>query len=609
MSTTATAALSIGTAPRTRALPALRALLLPAAFSFTLAAVVTIPSIATKPRLVWSILGASGILLAAAMAMAAVSRGRTLLIDVQLRPQHYLQACAQGSMLLYWGYYWRPVYDALPLLLAQLLFAYAFDILLAWTRRNTYTLGFAPFPVIFSINLFLWFKPDWFYLQFLMIAVGFAAKELIRWNKEGRSAHIFNPSSFPLAVFSLALIISGATSITYGPDIAVTQFTPPHIYLFLFLIGLPGQYLFGVTTMTMSAVVTTYLFGVVYYALTGTYFFIDSYVPIAVFLGMHLLFTDPSTSPRTELGRVMFGVMYGLGNILFYEWFRQIGVPAFYDKLLPVPIMNVSIKLIDRIAKSRWLSRIDPARLAPTLTGRNRNLAYISVWTAVFVVLSVTNGLGDNHDGQRLPFWQNACVQGGRNACENVAIMLDTYCQKGSGWACNEEGALRASGRVAGQDRAMALFAQACDLKFAAGCENVASIGLRGSPKQSPPMLRDYPIVLQSGKGELEDLSPVSLLTAACADGWANGCDALGAMYLKGEGVSRDAVQAANYLAKACDGRVATACSNVGFMYYSGDGLPRDSERGLSYLQRSCELGYANGCRWLKDARGEARPQ
>ena len=66
--------------------------------------------------------------------------------------------------------------------------------------------------------------------------------------------------------------------------------------------ALPGQFLFGVTTMTMPAVLTTYLFGLCYYALTGTYYFFDSYVPIAVFLGMHLLFTDPSTAPRTDLG-------------------------------------------------------------------------------------------------------------------------------------------------------------------------------------------------------------------------------------------------------------------------------------------------------------------
>ena len=102
------------------------------------------------------------------------------------------------------------------MILAQLLFAYAFDMLLTWTRRDTYTLGFGPFPVIFSINLFLWFKPDWFFLQFLMVALGFAAKELLRWNKEGRRVHIFNPSSFPLAVFSLALLATGSSGITWG---------------------------------------------------------------------------------------------------------------------------------------------------------------------------------------------------------------------------------------------------------------------------------------------------------------------------------------------------------------------------------------------------------
>jgi TPR repeat protein len=125
------------------------------------------------------------------------------------------------------------------------------------------------------------------------------------------------------------------------------------------------------------------------------------------------------------------------------------------------------------------------------------------------------------------------------------------------------------------------------------------------APRQSPPTLRDYPIVLQSGKGELRDLSPVALFTHACDDGWPTGCDTLGVMYLKGEGgVSRDPVKAAIALEKACNGRVATACSNVGFMHHSGDGIPRDAEKGLSFLQRSCELGYARGCIWLKEVRG-----
>ena len=71
--------------------------------------------------------------------------------------------------------------------------------------------------------------------------------------------------------------------------------------------------------MTLAAVATTYR---VRPASTSprpaSYFFFDSYIPIAVFLGMHLLFTDPSTSPRTELGRMIFGVLYGLSTIALY---------------------------------------------------------------------------------------------------------------------------------------------------------------------------------------------------------------------------------------------------------------------------------------------------
>ena len=187
--------------------------------------------------MLWSFLGAAAALIAwnALLLTVARSSGRTFTLEIVLRKQHYLQACAQGSVLLYWGWYWRQVYDSAHLIAAQLLFAYAFDMLLSWSRRDTYTLGFGPFPVIFSINLFLWFKPDWFYLQFLMVALGFAAKELIRWDKDGRRAHIFNPSSFPLAVFSLALILTGASDLTWGQDIASTQFYPPHMYLMLFL--------------------------------------------------------------------------------------------------------------------------------------------------------------------------------------------------------------------------------------------------------------------------------------------------------------------------------------------------------------------------------------
>jgi hypothetical protein len=511
---------------RLRPLPALA---IPCAFTLALLALSFAPGLRVNPNLQRSFWYASAALLAwnALLLASARSRGRTFVLDIVLRKQHYIQACAQGTVLLYWGWYWRQVYDSAPLIVAQLLFAYAFDILLAWSRRDDYTLGFGPFPVIFSINLFLWFKPDWFYLQFLMVALGFAAKELIRWTRDGRRVHIFNPSSFPLAVFSIVLIATNTTNRTWGIEIADTQFLPPYIYVVLFLVGLPGQFLFGVTSMTMSAVVTMYVFGLLYFAVTGTYFFFG-YIPIAVFLGMHLLFTDPSTSPRTELGRIIFGVLYALSVLVIYAILDAARIASFYDKLLPVPILNLSIKLIDRAARSPALARFDPAAIGRSLAPRQRNLAYMSIWAVIFVIMSAAHGVGDTYRAYWIPFWQDACRDGRRNACQKLALMEATYCRQGSGWACNDLGLLLAEGKYGNPAAAGSTFQRACSLGFSAGCENVRNLaGGPGALQHAPPRLNDYPIILREGKGPIPERTPVALYQRACRQGWTAGCESL----------------------------------------------------------------------------------
>jgi hypothetical protein len=490
------------------------ALLLPLAFAAGLAGLALLAPIRGNPRALAAFLGAA----AALCVWAALLKGRALTFQVVAKKQHYLQACAQGSVLLYWGWYWPPVYAFAPFILAQLLFAYAFDMLLCLSRREDYTLGFAPFPVVFSMNLFLWFKPDWFYLQFAMVALGLAAKELIRWNKDGRRVHIFNPSSFPLAVFSLALLATGASGITRGSEIASTQFFPPQMYLVLFLIGLPGQFFFGVTSMTMSAVVTTWLFGRIYFAATGIYFFYDSYIPIAVFLGMHLLFNDPSTSPRTELGRIIYGALYGLSTVALYELLGRAGLPTFYDKLLQVPLLNLSVKMIDRAA---------PFRLITT----RRNLAYMGIWAVIFAALSATQGVGDGHPGQWLPFWRKACEDGRSYACPYLADLQVSACNRGSGWACNEAGLLHIALSRSGEDLrrldpagAVEPLDRGCQLGFEAACRNLSTLTKGGALTSAPPTLKDYPIILRGSKGDIRERTPSALYKLACREGWPGTC-------------------------------------------------------------------------------------
>jgi hypothetical protein len=507
--------------------------LLPLAFTFGLAALAILASVRKNPRVLWAFLGAAVLLCAWNGVLLVWRGGRTLTVDVVLRRQHYLQACAQASVFFYWGWYWRPVYAFAPFILAQLMFAYAFDMLLSWSRRDTYTFGFGLFPVVFSINLFLWFKPEWFYLQFAMVAVGLAAKGFIRWEKDGRRVHIFNPSSFPLAVFSLVLLATGASGITWGAEIASTQFYPPQMYLFLFLIGLPGQFFFGVTSMTMSAVVSAYVFGRLYFAATGIYFFYDSYIPIAVFLGMHLLFNDPSTSPRTEAGRIIYGVLYGLSTVVLYQLLGSLGMPTFYDKLLQVPLLNLSAKGIDQVARSKVFGLLDPSKLGRSWKPLQRNLGYMSVWALAFAGMSAVQGVGDRHPGQWLPFWRQACQDGRAYACPYLADLEMTFCDRGSGWACNEAGLMHIALSRSGEDLrrldpagAAEPLKRGCDLGFRVACGNLNTL-TNGSSKfaSAPPGIEDYPIILRGSKGEIQERKPSDLYALACREGWPETCD------------------------------------------------------------------------------------
>lgn len=502
-----------------------RPLWLPLVFIVGLLAFCAVPHIRDNANLQRAFVGSALVLLAWLGALAVGTTRRHLTFDVQLRPQHYLQALAHSAIFIYWGFYWPPIVDAAPLLAAQIVFAYAVDILLAWSRRDVYALGFGPFPIIFSTNLFLRFHDDWFALQFAMIALGIVVKELVRWRRDGRLVHIFNPSSFPLAVASLLLIVSGTTSITWGEDIATQLFLPPHIFVFIFLVSLPAQVKFGISTMTLSAVLATYAFSFGYFSATGTYYFIDDNIPIAVFLGMNLLFTDPSTSPGTELGRIMFGTIYGSSVVFLYWLLGAMGVPTFYDKLLQVPLMNLSVRAIDAVVRSSALARLDPARLGAAWPRLRRHLAYTALWVITFGALTFTQGLGDLHPGHHVPFWIRACDDGLRNGCSTLEDIELHYCGIGSGWACNDLGVLMTEGRVKDKTHAGQAFARACGFGSQVGCANARrSPGV--APRRADPGSADLTLVLREGKGALPPMSDLQLRQRACAQGWSAFCSA-----------------------------------------------------------------------------------
>ena len=510
--------------------PALPVSAVPLGLTIGLLAVSLVPRVQSSAVLTASFWAAAAALAAwqavLYLRLRTQSAGRSFRVVV--RPQHYLQAAVQMAVFLYWGYFWRPVYDHAWLLVAQLLFAYAFDLLLSWSRRDHYVLGFGPFPIIFSTNLFLWFRDDWFYLQFVMLAAGFMGKEFVRWRREGRSTHIFNPSAFSLGLFSLILLATGTTDLTWGQDIASTLTLAPRIYLFLFAIGLVVMYAFSITLVAGSAAIVLFGSSALYSAVTGVPYFIDSEIPSAVFLGLHLLVTDPSTSPRTPPGKALFGAFYGMGVFALYALLGAAGLPTFYDKLLCVPLLNLSVQWIDRLAAAVRARREAAPRPEGTLTPAQpnllqANLLHIAVWALFFGAMTAAGATDGRHRGDTVPFWEQACADGRPQACARLVQIETNYCGDNAGWACNELGRHHREGTVVAADpeRALEYFAQACELRFQAGCVNLLD---PASTARADPRALDLRLLLrEAGPNLLETPEPM-LYARACDHGWSFAC-------------------------------------------------------------------------------------
>ena len=523
----------------------------------------------------------------------SMATGRAQAVRVRVVRAHYVQALVQLGIYLYWGWYWRPVYDQVELILAQVLFAYVFDMLLCWSRRDEWSLGFGPLPIVLSTNLFLWFKADWFAWQFAMIAVGQMGKECFRWRKDGRSAHIFNPSGFSLTVFSLALLATDSTQLTWGEEIARTLFEPKFIYVWIFLLGLVVQSLFSVTLTTLSAVVVLYLLNTAYFHLTGVYYFLNANIPVAVFLGLHLLVTDPSTSPRTGAGRVLFGGLYGAGVFALYGVLEWLQVPTFYDKLLCVPCLNLLVQSFDRWG-AHWAQSL---RHFVDLDGPvlRRNRVHMGIWVVFFASLYSTHFVGKEHAGQEISFWRQACTSGLRHGCRDLMALLANQCDQGRDAACDEL-TLIAEQRTAD-------WRQACSAGSRHGCQMLTTLLAVSCGQGRGAACNQLGLILDAGNIVQSDPElAAGYFLQACENGFDDGCTSMviADLFRPGSQLT-DAARAMAYkkVEALCTRKNELACYLIGHAYVSGQGLQQDIARGLEYFQWACDLGSADGCKEL----------
>jgi hypothetical protein len=305
-----------------------------------------------------------------------------------------------------------------------------------------------------------------------MITFGILAKEYFTWTKDGRVTHIFNPSAISLSVASLLLIITGSTDISWGSQISNTLNSPPHIYLEIFILGLIVQYLFHVTLVTLATVISLLVLGAIYYQFTGVYFFYTSDIPIAVFLGLHLLVTDPSTSPKTNTGKLLFGLLYGLSVMLLFEVLEYFGAPTFYDKLLSVPLLNLSIILLDQLGNKINLKKRWSDFSSISANAKKVNIIFMAIWIAIFFAWQASGHLGKSHPGAQSQFWEEACDKDLRNGCRNLHDLLGKECDNNVALACARLGSLHRLGKGVNRDdfKAYDYVKLACDLDLNEAC-------------------------------------------------------------------------------------------------------------------------------------------
>jgi hypothetical protein len=350
------------------------------------------------------------------------------------------------------------------------------------------------------------------------------------------------------------LIFTGTTAkYTWGREIAATFEASPHIFYVIFLAGFVVQYLFEVTLMTLAACSTLALLSLGWYAATGTWFFISINIGATVFLGLHLLITDPATSPRSNVGRILFGAGYGLGYFLLFRILDDFDVPLFWDKLLPVPILNLLVPAIDRFARSGAVGRFN-AWWEGVLEHRKENFVHMGIWAAVFGTMAATGFLDGPHPGASLDFWRQAWHEGREHAGPNFLKMLENRAtleeaNPATAAARNELGELYLTGQLVPQNDGAAanLFANACGLGNQDACTNVARTFLD-----------------------------------------------------RGVAASKEAVTAAFQHLAQRDPRDAEACLLLGRAYESGHGLPKNPVRALQLFKQGCSLGSEECCKLLE---------
>ena len=83
-----------------------------------------------------------------------------------------------------------------------------------------------------------------------------------------------------------------------------------------------------------------------------------------------------------------------------------LGQPTFYDKLLAVPLLNLSVQALDRIAGSESVQRWTAATFGRYRTALQENSVHMAFWVVLFAAMFFTGEVGSEHRARQVDFWE-----------------------------------------------------------------------------------------------------------------------------------------------------------------------------------------------------------
>jgi hypothetical protein len=298
------------------------------------------------------------------------------------------------------------------------------------------------------------------------------------------------------------------------------------------------------------------------------------------------------------------------------------GAPRFYDKLLCVPPLNLSVRVLDRIGYSldrsavALLKRIRAPRFVWAGSPRMTNFAFISIWTVLFGVMAATGFVttevvGIPHPGADPAFWEQACDAHRHSACPTWVGILNVQCEAGSGSACFTMGKVTNLGSVVPRDPGAAGrgLGRACDLREPDACEAFANFVSAGGDRTLAQSCDHgdsnscffLGTVLQLGKGVVQDDErALKVFEESCNDGYVRACGVLGNMYLTGKGAPVNTGKALENFDRSCAGHWGESCAAAAMLYHRGSAGAQDEALSQKRFEQGCEFGYQPACRFLQ---------